>query len=303
MKLRMITGTMILLLFAGSLSASGDSASEFEQMMAELLQKREQIDAQEFFRVTEQRMTDYLEKYPDSPEAVEVHLNLGQLFAQAGSPDKAVSHLEIYLARSGDRKPAEVAVAKFFLAQGYIARDELDKAELYLKEVQAAGDVAPLQLKQMTEITLQRIPILRKLKIGNPALPIEAATTAGDRITLESYRGKVLLVDFWASWCKPCRQEMPTVKSVYKEFHEKGFEILGVSMDQSEASFKGYIEEQGITWPQIFDGKGWKSAVGQQYGINSIPATFLLDRKGTVRYRDLRGDKLREAVRELIASE
>ncbi len=302
MKLRMITGTLILLLFAGALDAFGDSAAEFERMMAELLQKKQQVDPQEFLLVAEQRMTDFLEKYPDSPEAADVHLNLGQLFAQAGSPDRAVSHLEIYLEHSVGRMPVEVAVAKFFLAQGYIARDEFDKAELYLQEVQASGDAAPLQLRQMTEMSIQRIPILKKLKIGNPALPIDAETTAGDRIALGSYRGKVLLVDFWASWCKPCRQEMPTVKSVYKEFHEKGFEILGISLDQSEASFEGYIEEQGITWPQIFDGKGWKSSVGQRYGINSIPATFLIDRKGTIRYRDLRGDKLREAVRELIES-
>ena len=299
----MITSTLILLLLAGSLLGSGDPEAEFERMIAELIQKRQEVGAQEFLQVTERRMTDFLEKYPDSQEAVEVHLNLGQLFAQAGSPDKAVSHLEIYLARSGGRKPGEVAVAKFFLAQGYIAQDEFDKAEQYLQEVRAVGDVAPSQLKQMTEMSLQRIPILKKLKIGNPAIPIDAATTVGDRITPESFKGRVLLIDFWASWCKPCRQEMPTVKSVYKEFHDKGFEILGVSLDQSESSFKGYIEEQGITWPQIFDGGGWKSSVGKQYGVNSIPATFLIDRSGTIRYRDLRGDKLREAVRELIEAE
>ncbi len=303
MKLRMITGTLILLLFAGSLLGSGDPAAEFERMIAELLQKRQEVDAQEFLQVTERRMTDFLEKYPDSPEAVEVHLNLGQLFAQAGFPDKAVYHLEIYLARSGGRKTEEVAVAKFFLAQGYIAQDEFDKAERYLQEVRAVGDLTSSQLKQMTEMSLQRIPILKKLKIGNPALPIDAATTVGDRITLESFKGRVLLVDFWASWCKPCRQEMPTVKSVYKEFHDKGFEILGVSLDQSESSFRGYIEEQGITWPQIFDGGGWKSSVGKLYGVYSIPATFLIDRNGTIRYRDLRGDKLREAVRELVEAE
>ena len=302
MMLRMITGAIILLL-AGTLHASGDPATEFDQMMAELLEKRQQVGAQEFYQITEQRMTDFLERYPDSPEAVEAHLNLGQLYAQAGSPDKAIFHLESYLERSDRRKPAEVAVAKFFLAQVYMARDEFDGAERYLEEVRAAGNIVPQQIKQMTTMALQRIPILRKLKIGNPALPIDAVTTAGDRITLESYKGKVLLLDFWASWCKPCRQEMPVVKSVYKEFHGKGFEILGVSLDQSEASFRGYIERQGITWPQIFDGKGWRSPVGQQYGINSIPATFLLDRDGTIRHRDLRGEKLREAVRELIEAE
>jgi peroxiredoxin len=138
---------------------------------------------------------------------------------------------------------------------------------------------------------LERIPILRKLAIGNPAIPIEAATSDGTEITLETYKGKVLLLDFWASWCAPCRQEMPNVKKVYNDFHSKGFEIVGISLDDTSAKFRGYVEEQQMPWPQIFDGKGWNSEVGRTYAVNVIPATFLLDRKGTIRYRNLRGGR------------
>ncbi|HER42942.1 MAG TPA: TlpA family protein disulfide reductase, partial [Candidatus Eisenbacteria bacterium] len=90
---------------------------------------------------------------------------------------------------------------------------------------------------------------------------------------------------------------------VYNEFNPKGFEILGVSLDDTGEKFRGYVEEQGITWPQIFDGKGWNSEVGRLYAVNSIPATFLLDRRGRIRYRDLRGEDLYKAVETLIAEE
>jgi peroxiredoxin len=96
---------------------------------------------------------------------------------------------------------------------------------------------------------------------------------------------------------------MPNVKKTYNDFHGKGFEILGISLDDSSAKFRSYLDEQEIAWPQIFDGKGWNSEVGKLYAINSIPATFLLDRKGTIRYRDLRGEDLYEAVKTLIAEE
>lgn len=298
-----MTGALLLLAVAGPLSAAGDPETEYRQMLDELLQKMNQVGREEFFAITEQRMTAFLEEYPDSPEAVDVHLNLGHLFAQAGMEEKAIPHLESYVSRSDGRKPEEVAVAKFFLAKGYLSRDEFDEAERLLGDVQAAGSIVPAQLAQMAKLDLERIPILKKLKIGNPALPIEAVTTAGDRITLESFKGKVLLLDFWASWCQPCRHEMPNVKTVYKQFHDKGFEILGVSLDQSEAGFRGYVDELDIPWPQIYDGKGWNSAVGRKYGITSIPATFLLDRDGKIRYRNLRGPELGAAVRELVGTE
>ena len=93
---------------------------------------------------------------------------------------------------------------------------------------------------------------------------------------------------------------MPNVKKVYKEFNGKGFEIIGVSLDESREKFQRYLKEQDIAWPQIFDGKGWNSEVGRSYAVNSIPATFLIDRGGRIRFRNLRGEELYEAVKTLI---
>jgi peroxiredoxin len=301
MKLRSIIAAGLLLAFATALSAQ--ATEEYKKLLDGLSQKRSTVSPREFVGIAEEGLAYFISRFPDSPEAVEAHLNLGQLCAQKGDGEKAVSHLESYMARSDGRKPEEVAIAKFFLAKGYLMLDQLDKAEGPLREIASAGESIPERIRSAAAMDLDRIPILRKLVIGNPAVPIEAKTSDGKEITLELYKGKVLLLDFWASWCRPCRQEMPNVKKVYKEFHPKGFEILGVSLDDSSEKFRGYVDEQSISWPQIFDGKGWNSEVGRLYAVNSIPATFLLDRTGRIRYRDLRGEDLDEAVKTLIAEE
>ena len=117
------------------------------------------------------------------------------------------------------------------------------------------------------------------------------------------YRGKVLLIDFWASWCGPCRRENPNVVAMYNEFKDSGFEILGVSLDRSEDAWRKAVAQDGLTWPHVSDLQGWSNAAAQQYGVRSIPATVLLDREGRIVARNLRGEDLRQKVAELVASE
>jgi len=298
MKVRAILASMLLLALVAGSAATSDSAAEYRDMIEELMRLRPTVPVEEFYSISEKELSAFIEKNPDSPEAADAHLNLGQLFAQAGKPEMAIGHLETYLSRSQQRPAEESATAKFFLAQSYLALDEFDKAEGFFGE--ALNGRLPSRIKQAASMQLSRIPALRKLAVGNPAVAISAVSRGGKDITLETFKGKVLLLDFWASWCKPCRQEMPVVKGVYSDFHDKGFEILGISLDANEASFEAYVREEGMPWPQVFDGKGWASPIGRLYAVNSIPATFLLDRKGTIRYRDLRGAALREAVRGLI---
>jgi len=301
MKFRSVLTAALLLAFATGLSAQ--ATEDYKKLLDELTQKRAAVSQREFMGIAQEGLAYFVSRYPDSPEAVDAHLNLGQLYAQMGQAEKTVLHLESYMARSDGRKPEEIAIAKFFLAKGYLMLDQLDKAEDPLREVANGSTGIPERIRNAAAMDLARIPVLRKLVIGSPAIAIKAATSEGKEITLDTYRGKVLLLDFWASWCSPCRQEMPNVKKVYNNFHSNGFEILGVSLDDSSAKFRSYIDGQQIPWPQIFDGKGWNSEVGKIYAVNSIPATFLLDRSGKIRYRDLRGNDLYEAVKSLIAEE
>jgi thiol-disulfide isomerase/thioredoxin len=112
--------------------------------------------------------------------------------------------------------------------------------------------------------------------------PLDLKFTAlnGAEIDLAKMRGKVVLIDFWATWCGPCVQEVPNVVEAYEELHPKGFEIIGISLDENKAELEAFIKEKGMAWPQYFDGKGWRNEISSRFGIQSIPAMWLVDKKG-----------------------
>jgi thiol-disulfide isomerase/thioredoxin len=116
-------------------------------------------------------------------------------------------------------------------------------------------------------------------------------------------KNKLVLIDFWASWCAPCRAEMPTVVKAYDLYHKKGLEIVGVSLDQNKDNWVNAIELLGQKWPQMSDLKGWDCAGAQIYGIQSIPANVLIDSQGKIVARDLRGDALLEEIESRLAAE
>lgn len=118
---------------------------------------------------------------------------------------------------------------------------------------------------------------------------------------LEKLRGKVVLVDFWASWCSPCIAEMPNVVATYQKLHGKGFEVIGISLDQDKEAMEGSIKKLGMPWQQYFDGKGWQNTISTAFGIDSIPAAWLIDKKGMLRETGLRGEALGAAVEKLLA--
>jgi peroxiredoxin len=148
------------------------------------------------------------------------------------------------------------------------------------------------------------ISALRKqgeLAVGKPFPDFNEKDMDGKPLSIARFKGKVVLVDFWAVWCGPCIAELPHVLSAYKKYHADGFEIIGISLDRERDKLTAFIKERGMTWPQFFDGQGWQNKLAQQYGINSIPATFLLDGEGKIIAKDLRGDALEQAVAKALA--
>ena len=146
----------------------------------------------------------------------------------------------------------------------------------------------------------QQVDIERKTAIGSPAPEIELPDRDGKMRKLSSLKGKVVMVDFWASWCGPCRKENPNVLSIYGKYHDKGFEVFSVSLDKEKESCLKDITADKLIWlNHVSDLKYWKSEGAQTYGVTSIPYTVLIDRKGKIVAKKLRGDELENKVKEL----
>lgn len=139
------------------------------------------------------------------------------------------------------------------------------------------------------------------VEIGAVAPAFSAPNPDGKNISLKESLGKVTIIDFWASWCKPCRMENPSVVALYNELHKQGLNIIGVSLDKDAAKWKEAIAADKLTWNQISNLKFWDEPIAAQYGVKSIPATFILDATGTIVAKDLRGEELKAKVKELLA--
>jgi peroxiredoxin len=126
--------------------------------------------------------------------------------------------------------------------------------------------------------------------------------TADKPLSIANYKGKVLLLDFWATWCGPCVRELPNVLKTYETYHAKGFEIVGISLDDNAQKLASFTKEKNMTWPQYFDGLAWRNKLAVKYGVNSIPATYLLDGQGIIIAKDLRGEALAQAVAKALAA-
>lgn len=187
-----------------------------------------------------------------------------------------------------------VLLLENFLMRNYLTVEEVkayyDKLDKTLLETKSGKNI-----KKMLET-------LTAVNIGSVAPDFSAPSPDGKMISLKESMGKVTLIDFWASWCGPCRQENPNVVSMYKELHDKGLNIIGVSLDKEgdAEKWKEAIAKDGLTWNHISNLKHWKEPIAEQYNVKSIPATFLLDASGKIVAKDLRGEELKAKVKELL---
>jgi thiol-disulfide isomerase/thioredoxin len=136
--------------------------------------------------------------------------------------------------------------------------------------------------------------------LSKKPLELKFTTVDGKDFDMAKLRGKVVLVDFWATWCGPCRMELPNVIGTYKKLHDKGFEIVGISLDRDKNALLQFIKQKELSWPQYYDGGAWENKVSAKYGINAIPAQWLIDKRGIVRSTNARAD-LEDQVTKLLA--
>jgi thiol-disulfide isomerase/thioredoxin len=157
-----------------------------------------------------------------------------------------------------------------------------------------------LNKSQYMEALNKRIAVLKSVSIGQIAPDFTMNDSTGKPVTLSSLKGKVLLVDFWASWCGPCRAENPNVVKAYQAYKNKGFDILGCSFDQNRDKWIKATKDDMLTWNHVSDLKGWANEAGKLYGVNSIPANVLLDKDQKIIGRNLRGEELMQKLEEVL---
>ncbi|MDB5234105.1 MAG: hypothetical protein JWR44_1098 [Hymenobacter sp.] len=172
-------------------------------------------------------------------------------------------------------------------------------------EFQFADSVAGVQRKAnpnspFTKELTARLEPMRATATGTLAPDINLATPEGPMMALSSLRGKYVLLDFWASWCGPCRQENPNVVKAYNTYKNKGFTIYSVSLDQDKAKWVKAIAADGLTWHHVSDLAGWNSAGGAAYGVKSIPQSYLIDPQGRIIAKNLRGEALAAKLAEVL---
>lgn len=141
---------------------------------------------------------------------------------------------------------------------------------------------------------------MRTLAIGQMAPDIALPTPEGDTVALSSLRGKYVLIDFWAAWCRPCRIENPNVVRMYHKYNDKGFEVFGVSLDRNKKDWVEAIKADGLVWTQVSDLQYFNSAAARLYNIQAIPATYLIDPEGKIIAKNLRGSSLEEKLAEVL---
>ena len=204
------------------------------------------------------------------------------------------------LAKYKDEKTDDVAQILYMKSMVYeqVLGNKEKSAELLKQLKQEFPESNPVKmLKQQEEAQKVQAALVEGSKFPD----FDEKDVAGKPISVSNYKGKVVLVDFWATWCGPCRAELPNVLKTYENYHSKGFEIIGVSLDQSEEKLTGFTKDKNMTWQQFFDGKGWANKLAAKYGIQSIPATYLLDREGKIIGKGLRGEDLETAVSKALA--
>lgn len=216
----------------------------------------------------QKEMEDYMAKYPEqNPEA---YISLLLIQSQFSSP-------------------------KFNLADVKKTFNKLDtslKANKIGKEIEGKLKAIENNNKIKPEAAL----------IGKMAPDFSAKTPQGNVVSLKQSLGKITIIDFWASWCGPCRKENPNVVALYNELHSKGLNIVGVSLDKDLKKWNEAIAKDKITWTQVSNLKEWEDPIAKQYGVEQIPTTFILDASGIVIAKDLRGEELRTKIIQLLGS-
>jgi peroxiredoxin len=263
------------------------NADDREQAYAALFNKAIEHD---WFAETDPLARHYLRTEPDGPVRALGQIIVTMARAQAGQFDEALAQYKELMQGLGQADQEEFAASfsDSFASAAIVAARFSVAREVYTTLLARFKD-SP-NLRQKIEADLKRLDL-----VGKPAPAFATEDISGHPVRLADYRGKYLLVDFWATWCAPCIGELPNLQAAYQAYRDAGFEIIGVSLDESKAAIADFAKARKVPWPQIHNASSSADLV-ELFGISSIPATYLIDPQGTIRRMDLRGKALDQSL-------
>ena len=231
-------------------------------------------------------------------QQVQTKLRTGKTTEADLAPE--LQKFDLLLAAHAGEKTDELAQVRYMKAMLYaeVLKDTA-KADEMLKQLKAdfKGTKFVDRLEKQEAALGEAKKIQSALGTGLAFPDFSEKDLNGQPLSIGSLKGKVVLVDFWATWCGPCRAELPNVIATYKKHHGQGFEIIGISLDSDRDKLDAFLKQtDGMTWPQFFDGQGWSNKVAVKYGVQSIPFTLLVGPDGKIIGKDLRGEELENAV-------
>src|SRR5690348_16763725 len=215
-----------------------------------------------------------------------------------------LSQFDVLLAEHKGEKTDAVAEILFMKATLYSeVFQETATADALIKqlksEFQGTHLVAALEQQEAAEAAAKNVQAA--LVTGAKFPDFNEKDVNSQPLTIAKYKGKVVLIDFWATWCGPCVAELPNVLKTYTKYHNQGFEIIGISLDEDRQKLLAFTAKMKMPWPQFFDGQGWGNKLAVKYGVEAIPATYLLDGNGVIIAKDVRGDALEQAVAKAVS--
>jgi peroxiredoxin/predicted negative regulator of RcsB-dependent stress response len=266
-------------------------AADRDQAYAALFNKAIEHD---WFAETEELGRQYLKSDPDGPVKALAQIVLTMARAQAGQFDLALARYRELMQGLNQNEQEEFA-ASFSedLAALAITAGEFTAAREVYTSLLARFSESP-NLRQKVQAELKRLD-----RVGKPAPAFAAEDIKGKPIRLAACRGKYVLIDFWATWCAPCVSELPRLQAAYRTYHDAGFEIIAVSLDENKTAAADFVKVRDLPWPQLHNASSSADLV-DAFGVITIPATYLIDPEGTIVRLDLRGKTLDETLRRLL---